>query len=90
MSLTEQELILFDGACGTNLQEMYIPDEAWQGCAGCNELLNVTAPEVIVALHQSFLDAGAMVVDTNTFGASSIVLDEYGWATGSMKLTRLR
>ena len=78
MRVEEQGLLLFDGACGTNLQEMAIPEKAWQNCAGCNELLNLTAPEVIVALHESFLDAGAMVIETNTFGASSIVLEEYG------------
>ena len=77
MSLVKEKLLVFDGACGTNLQELEIPDEAWQGCAGCNELLNITAPDVIVALHSSFLEAGALVVETNTFGASSIVLDEY-------------
>ena len=77
MSFADEKILLFDGACGTNLQEMMIPDEAWQGCEGCNELLNLTAPEKIIALHESFLDAGAMVVETNTFGASSIVLDEY-------------
>jgi len=80
MSFGDERVLLFDGACGTNLQEMVIPDEAWQGCEGCNELLNLTSPETIVALHESFLDAGAMVVETNTFGASSIVLEEYGLA----------
>ena len=80
MSFADEQILIFDGACGTNLQEMAIPEAAWQGCAGCNELLNLTAPETIVALHQSFLDAGAMVVETNTFGASSIVLAEYDLA----------
>ena len=69
MSIVDEKILLFDGACGTNLQEVEIPDSAWQGCEGCNELLNVTAPDVIVALHESFLDAGATVVETNTFGA---------------------
>jgi 5-methyltetrahydrofolate--homocysteine methyltransferase len=77
MSFVDEKILIFDGACGTNLQEMVIPEADWQGCAGCNELLNLTAPETIIALHQSFLDAGAMVVETNTFGASSIVLAEY-------------
>ncbi len=74
----EHELIIFDGACGTTLQGMAIPDSAWEGREGCNELLNVTAPDVIAAMHQAFFDAGAMVVETNTFGASRIVLAEYG------------
>ena len=78
MTLADQELIIFDGACGTNLQQMQIPDEVWAGCEGCNEILNLTAPEFIVALHQSMYEAGAMVVETDTFGGSSVVLAEYG------------
>jgi len=74
----DHDLIIFDGACGTTLQGMDIPATAWEGREGCNELLNVTAPDVITAMHAAFLDAGAMVVETNTFGASRIVLAEYG------------
>jgi len=88
MSFTEEKLLLFDGACGTNLQEVAIPDAAWQGCAGCNELLNLTAQQTIIALHESFLDAGAMVLETNTFGASSIVLAEYGLAGKTAAINR--
>nr|WP_320011676.1 homocysteine S-methyltransferase family protein [uncultured Desulfobulbus sp.] len=74
----DHEVLILDGACGTNLQEMIIPYSAWEGKEGCNELLNLTAPDVITALHKSFVDAGAMVIETNTFGASRIVLEEYG------------
>ncbi len=78
MTLYDENLIIFDGACGTTLQSMNIPQHVWQGKAGCNELLNLSGPEFIVNLHQQFLEAGAMAVETNTFGASSIVLAEYG------------
>ncbi len=78
MTFSEQPILIFDGACGTNLQLMNISDADWSGCDGCNEILNMTAPQHIVALHQSMLDAGAMVVETDTFGASSVVLAEYG------------
>lgn len=88
MSFADEKILLFDGACGTNLQEMAIPDDAWQGCEGCNELLNTTSPETIVALHESFLDAGARVLETNTFGASSIVLAEYGLADKTVEINR--
>ncbi|MHB1462851.1 MAG: homocysteine S-methyltransferase family protein [Armatimonadota bacterium] len=74
----QQPVMIFDGACGTNLQNMEIPSGAWQGCEGCNELLNVTAPEVIQSLHRSFVQAGAQLLETNSFGANSIVLAEYG------------
>ena len=73
----EHAVLILDGACGTNLQEMIIPARAWEGREGCNELLNLTAPEVIVQLHASFVEAGAMVIETNTFGANRIVLEEY-------------
>jgi len=73
-----KNLIIFDGACGTNLQRMRIPASAWGSHEGCNEYLNLSAPEAISELHASFLEAGATVVETNTFGANDIVLAEYG------------
>jgi 5-methyltetrahydrofolate--homocysteine methyltransferase len=88
MSFGEESLLLFDGACGTNLQDLSIPNDAWQGCEGCNELLNLTAPETIVALHRSFLEAGSQVIETNTFGASSIVLAEYDLAAKVADINR--
>lgn len=78
MAFQDHPVLIFDGACGTNLQQMAIPDEAWAGNEGCNEILNLHGPEFIIALHSSMLDAGAMVVETDTFGASRVVLAEYG------------
>jgi 5-methyltetrahydrofolate--homocysteine methyltransferase len=78
MAFLDHPVLIFDGACGTNLQQMEIPDEAWAGCEGCNEILNLYGPEFIIALHRSMLEAGAMVVETDTFGAASVVLAEYG------------
>jgi 5-methyltetrahydrofolate--homocysteine methyltransferase len=71
-------LLIFDGACGTTLQTMHVPHSVWQGRDGCNEFLNLSAPSAIVELHRAFLEAGSHVVETNTFGASRIVLAEYG------------
>lgn len=78
MKPADHELLIFDGATGTQLQRKNIPASAWEGKEGCNEFLNLSAPDIIVGLHQEFLEAGAQVVETNTFGASRIVLDEYG------------
>ncbi len=78
MGLLDEKILVFDGACGTNLQRMRLPASAWGSHEGCNEYLNLSAPEAIVALHASFLDAGAMVLETNTFGANRPVLAEYG------------
>ena len=74
----DHAVLILDGACGTNLQEMIIPADAWQGKEGCNEWLNLTATDTIIQLHRAFVEAGAMVLETNTFGANRIVLEEYG------------
>jgi 5-methyltetrahydrofolate--homocysteine methyltransferase len=89
MRFSDQQLLIFDGACGTNLQQMAIPDEAWAGCEGCNEVLNLYGAEFILRLHQSMLDAGAMVLKTDTFGASSVVLAEYGLKDRVKEINRL-
>lgn len=89
MAFSDHPVLIFDGACGTNLQQMDIPPEAWGGCEGCNEALNLFGPEFVVRLHQSMLDAGAMVIETDTFGASSIVLAEYGLQDRVREINRL-
>ena len=78
MDFCNHDILIFDGACGTNLQLMDLPESVWDGNKGCNEYLNLSAPEKITEFHRSFVDAGAMVLETNTFGASDIVLAEYG------------
>ncbi len=78
MTFTEQPLLIFDGACGTNLQLLDITEKDWSGYEGCNEILNLSAPDHIIQFHKSMLDAGAMVLETDTFGASRVVLAEYG------------
>ncbi|MCF6265479.1 MAG: homocysteine S-methyltransferase family protein [Desulfuromusa sp.] len=78
MTFTEQPLLIFDGACGTNLQLVDISEKDWSGCEGCNEILNLSAPDHIIQFHKNMLDAGAMVLETDTFGASQVVLAEYG------------
>jgi 5-methyltetrahydrofolate--homocysteine methyltransferase len=45
---------------------------------GCNEILNLTRPDLIKPIHEEYLKAGADIIETNTFGATSIVLEEYG------------
>ncbi len=78
MKLLENPIIIFDGAMGTSIQNIKVPDSAWEGNEGCNELLNITAPDIITDIHKTFYDAGAIIVESNTFGANRIVLAEYG------------
>jgi 5-methyltetrahydrofolate--homocysteine methyltransferase len=80
MGLREQTLLVFDGATGTGLQRMGLPASAWDRFEGCNEYLNLSAPDALVELHRSFLDAGCTAIETNTFGANALVLAEYDLA----------
>jgi len=82
--------LIIDGAMGTQLQDKddQIPESAWEGNEGCNELLNVTCPEVLESIFSSYLTAGADLITTNTFGAFDWVLDEYQIGDRSYELAR--
>ncbi|HEX5670026.1 MAG TPA: methionine synthase [Sulfuricurvum sp.] len=82
--------LIIDGAMGTQLQERdaMIPKEAWEGNEGCNELLNVTCPEVMSDIFHAYLVSGADLLTTNTFGAFNWVLDEYQIGHRAYELSR--
>ncbi len=82
--------LIIDGAMGTQLQQKdeKIPKEAWEGNEGCNELLNVTCPEVLSEIFHAYLTSGADLITTNTFGSFSWVLDEYNIGDRAYELTR--
>ena len=81
--------LIIDGALGTQLQQRddNIPESAWEGNEGCNELLNVTCPEVLSEIAEAYLTAGADFITTNTFGSFSWVLDEYDIGHRAYELT---
>ena len=76
----KRPILVFDGATGTSLQDQQLDADDYGGASleGCNENLVLTSVPSVEKVHESFLDAGCDVVETNTFGATSIVLDEYG------------
>ncbi|MFA7499906.1 MAG: methionine synthase [Sulfurimonas sp.] len=90
LKIIKNRPLIIDGAMGTQLQQRdeKIPKEAWQGNEGCNELLNVTCPEVLSEIFHAYLSAGADLITTNTFGSFSWVLDEYGLGNRAYELTR--
>ncbi|MDK1102775.1 MAG: methionine synthase [Actinomycetota bacterium] len=77
-----ERVVVFDGATGTWLQSQNLTADDFGGedVEGCNEILNVTRPDVIESLHRAYLDVGADVIETNTFGAFGAPLGEYGLA----------
>jgi 5-methyltetrahydrofolate--homocysteine methyltransferase len=68
-----------DGAMGTALQDKNLTPEDFgsPSLEGCNEILNITRPQVIQSVYEAYLNAGSDIIETNTFGATSIVLGEY-------------
>src|SRR3954468_10210256 len=85
-----ERVLVFDGATGTNLQLAGLTADDFGGpeLEGCNELLNVTRPDVIANLHDSFFAVGCDAVETNTFGAFSTVLVEYAIPERAFELAR--
>lgn len=77
--LLKERVLIFDGAMGTNLQALNLSAEDFGGkeFEGCNEYLVITKPEAIKKIHIDFLDAGADIIETNTFGSNEVVLSEY-------------
>jgi 5-methyltetrahydrofolate--homocysteine methyltransferase len=77
-SAMSERVIIADGAMGTMLQEANPSLEDFQGHEGCNEILNVSKPEVVKSVHRKYLEVGVDAIETNTFGANWANLAEYG------------
>ncbi len=77
--LLNRRVLCLDGATGTALQGMNLTDQDFGGpeLAGCNENLIRTRPDVVRAVHESYALAGADILETNTFGSTPLVLNEY-------------
>ena len=84
-------ILVLDGAMGTMLQQAHLTAEDFGGhkLEGCNEVLVRTRPDVILGVHRSYFDAGADIVETNSFGSTRIVLAEYGLQDDHAELNRL-
>ena len=77
-SAMSERVIIADGAMGTMLQDANPTLEDFQGHEGCNEILNVSKPELVKSVHRKYLDVGVDAIETNTFGANWANLAEYG------------
>ncbi|OYQ63574.1 methionine synthase [Pseudanabaena sp. SR411] len=87
---SDRPVIVFDGAMGTNLQVQNLTAEDFGGAEyeGCNEYLVMTKPEAVAKVHRDFLAAGADVIETDTFGGTSIVLNEYDLGHRAYELSK--
>ncbi len=87
--LTKRVLVL-DGAMGTMIQREHLTDADYGGkeLAGCNEYLVITRPDVVLKIHRAYLEAGADIIETDSFGSTPLVLAEYGLQSRAEELSR--
>ena len=88
LALMRERVLVFDGAMGTMLQRASLQPEDFAGKDGCNEILCDTRPDVVSGVHAQYFEAGADIVETNSFGSSPIVLAEYAIAEQAYTLSR--
>ncbi len=81
-------VVVSDGAMGTMLQAYDLGLADFQGHEGCNEILNITCPDIVREVHEAYLDVGVDCVTSNTFGANVANLGEYGIAERIYELAR--
>ena len=89
-TLLRQRILVTDGAMGTQIQARELGPDDFGGAEyeGCNEYLNITRPDVIDDIHRAYLAAGADIIQTNTFGATALVLGEYDLAPEARRINR--
>lgn len=90
--LIKEQYLIIDGATGTELQKKEIKKESWiingNNIEGCNEILNITAQNIMKEIHIDYLNANANITKTNSFGAIPWVLSEYDIADKAYELAK--
>ncbi|MEY3326227.1 MAG: methionine synthase, partial [Actinomycetota bacterium] len=88
LSALAERVVIADGAMGTMLQAQKPSLEDFQNHEGCNEILNVTRPDIVVGVHDAYFETGIDCVETNTFGANWSNLSDYGIEDRIQELAR--
>ena len=96
--LLRERIVLLDGAMGTMIQQCKLDEAAfrgerfkqWQGkdLKGCIDLLNLTRPDIVGEIHAQYLEAGADIIETNTFNSQAISLADYGLESLAYELSK--
>ncbi len=98
LRLLRERIVIIDGATGTMVQQRKLTEADFRGeqfanwkgkdLKGLNDLLNVTQPQIIEDIHRQYLEAGADIIETNTFNSQSISLADYGMKSLAYELSR--
>jgi 5-methyltetrahydrofolate--homocysteine methyltransferase len=88
--ILSERVLVYDGAMGTQIQAASLGPDDFGGARweGCNDYLSLTRPQVIEGIHAAYFDAGADVVETNSFQASPLRLAEWGLADRALEMNR--
>ena len=95
--LLNRRVLVLDGAMGTVIQSFGLTEEDFRGdrfrdhpkdLKGCNDLLSMTRPDVIARIHRAYLDAGADIIETNTFIANRLTMENYGLQAHCVEINR--
>src|SRR6266487_2086536 len=89
LAAIHERVVVFDGSMGATLEQYDLTPADYGGLQGkCHEALILHRPDVIEALHESMVEAGAEVVETDTFQASRLKLDEWGLGEHTLEINR--
>ena len=96
--LLRERIVILDGAMGTMIQQRKLDEAAFRGerfkdwrgkdLQGCIDLLNLTQPQIIEDIHRQYLEAGADIIETNTFNSQAISLADYGLESLAYELSK--
>jgi len=87
LDIMRERVLILDGATGTYLQQLGLTEEDFRGesfkdhpvpLKGCNDVLCLTKPEAIIAMHRAYIEAGADIIETNSFNCNCFSLADYG------------
>ncbi|MDU1909859.1 methionine synthase [Fusobacterium sp.] len=84
----KKRILILDGATGTAIQKYNLTEIDFQGKKGCNEILNITRPDIIKEIHTGYIKAGADIIETNSFNCNRISLKDYGIEDMSYTLSK--
>jgi 5-methyltetrahydrofolate--homocysteine methyltransferase len=89
IEFVDSQVLLLDGAMGTQIQgaDLHVEKDYW-GQENCSEILNLSRPDFIRAVHMKYLAAGSDAVETNTFGGSFTTLGEFGLQDKTVEINR--
>src|SRR5678815_406580 len=96
-ALLRERIVIIDGAMGTMVQTYQLDEKAYRGerfqkwnkdLKGNHDVLNITQPQIVEEIHRKYLEAGADLIETNTFNSQAISLADYGMESLGYELSK--